>query len=396
MPPNGTPGPEFAAAVRAALAKTNMSVRELSRRANFDHAYLSRTLAGKQRPSPRMVARLDAILDAGGALVAAAAEPPLVVDESDELIELMRRTEQSDIGSGTIDVLRDAVDRLCRDYPTMPGPELRERSKRLMERALTLLDGRTTLAQHRELLVSVGWLACLLGCVHYDVGDRHAAETARRVAFQLGEQAGHGEVIGWSFEMAAWFALTEGRYADVVKAAQAGRERAGTTSAGVQLVLQEAKARARMGDDRAHEAIQEGRRILQQLPRPDHPEHHFVFDPSKWEFYAATIYTLLGWNDVAAEHAAEVVRLCEQPTGLRWPMRLADTRVDLGMLAGRRGDLDEAVHVGQRAFEFERRSGALRSRAADLLAELDGRYPDEPLVDEFRDRLAAESARTDW
>ena len=101
--------------------------------------------------------------------------------------------------------------------------------------------GRLTLAQHRELLVTTGWLALLLGCVHYDLGEREPAEAARQAAYQAGLQAGHGEIIAWSYEMAAWFALTEGRYHDVVDYAQAGQQHAGLTNAMVQLVLQQAR-----------------------------------------------------------------------------------------------------------------------------------------------------------
>ncbi|MUL39704.1 helix-turn-helix transcriptional regulator [Streptomonospora sp. PA3] len=389
--------PAFGDRVRAALDEQGVSVRELARRTHFDHAYLSRVLAGKQRPSAGLAEAVDRALGAGGALAAAAEAPARpAADETGAMLEFMRRAETSDLGPGTLDVLDGAVHQLCRDYPTMPGPQLRDRSKALMERAVSMLDGRLTLAQHRDVLVMVGWLAALVGCVHFDVGDRPAAEAARRAVRQLGEQTGHGEIIGWSFEMAAWFALTEGRYGAVVEAAEAGQQHAGVTSAGVQLALQEAKARARMGDDRAHDAITTGRALLRQLPRPDHPEHHFIFDPSKYEFYAATIYTLLGWDQVAAEHCAEVVRQCEQPAGTRWPMRLADVRIDLGMLAARRGDLDEAVHLGAAAFAFDRRSGSLVSRAGDLLGELEGRYGDDRRVSDYRDRVAAEAEAAGW
>ncbi|PRY00693.1 helix-turn-helix domain-containing protein [Allonocardiopsis opalescens] len=384
--------------LRDLMTERGVSLRKLAAAVHFDVGYLSRAARGLQPPSAELVAALDAELGAGGTLIEAAA-PPLdgddqadADDEAGVLLDFMRRAEASDLGPGTLDVTHATIDQLCREYPTMPGPKLRKRGNAVMNRVLGMLDMRTTLAEHRELLVAAGWLAALLGCVHYDVGDRIAAETARRVAFQLGEQAGHGEIIAWSFEMAAWFALTEGRYPDVVAAAQAGQEHAGVTSAGVQLALQEAKAWARMGDSRAEDAMKAGNKVLAQLPRPTHPEHHFVFDPSKAEFYAATIYALLGWNDVAEEHAREVIDQCQQPTGTRWPMRLADARVNLGLVAGRRGDLDEAVHHGRGAFEFKRRSGALFSRAGDLLAELNQRYPGEPLVGEYRDFLATAKA----
>src|SRR5205807_10299566 len=106
-------------------------------------------------------------------------------------------------------------------YPSASAGKLRARTKQRLNYISRLLQGRLTLAQHRELLVTIGWLALLLGCVHYDLGEREQAEAARQAAYQAGLQAGHGEIIAWSYEMAAWFALTEGRYHDVADYAQA-------------------------------------------------------------------------------------------------------------------------------------------------------------------------------
>ncbi len=79
-----------------------------------------------------------------------------------------------------------------------------------------LLAKRVTLAEHRELLVIAGWLSALLACTLYDAGDPGAAETARRMTRQFGEHAAHGELVAWSFEIAAWYALVEGRFAEVI------------------------------------------------------------------------------------------------------------------------------------------------------------------------------------
>ncbi len=54
--------------------------------------------------------------------------------------------------------------------------------------------------------VRITRLAALLACVCYDAGDAADAEIARQMTGQLGEQAGHNELAGWSFEIAAWFA----------------------------------------------------------------------------------------------------------------------------------------------------------------------------------------------
>ena len=239
------------------------------------------------------------------------------------------------------------------------------------------------------MLVTTGWLALLLGCVHYDLGEREQAEAARQAAYQAGMQAGHGEIIAWSYEMAAWFALTEGRYHDVAAYAQAGQQHAGLTNAMIQLVLQQARGQARLGERRGvHASLDHGAKLLEQLPRPDHPENHFVFDHTKWIFYAATCYTWLGDDEPAEEHARELIAYHSQPDGSsNAPMRSAMSHIDIGIIRARHGDLDEAVHHGVTALSYDRKTEAsLLSHAADLDQLLSDRYPDERLADDFHQR----------
>jgi hypothetical protein len=130
-----------------------------------------------------------------------------------------------------------------------------------------------------------------------------------------------------------------------------------------------------------------------RLPIPEHPEHHFVFDRDKYEFYTATIYTWLGSDDAAAaENAREVVARCHGPGGVViWPTRLSTTLVNLGQIAGRRGDLDEAVALGAQSLRCGRRSAELLLlRAAELERRLAARYGAEPLVNQYGDLLREE------
>src|SRR5690606_27844112 len=87
----------------------------------------------------------------------------------------------------------EAVDLLCRAYPVVPAATLRDRTPKRLAQVTRLLSGRITLDQHRELLVITGWLTALLGCAHYDLGEREDAETARQAAYEMGRQVGHGE-----------------------------------------------------------------------------------------------------------------------------------------------------------------------------------------------------------
>jgi len=241
------------------------------------------------------------------------------------------------------------------------------------------------------LLVDAGWLAALLSCLHYDLGEGGSAELYRRMTRQLGEQAGHGEIVAWSWEIAAWFSLVEGRYDDAVSLSEAALGHAGATSAAVQLSLQAGRGYARMGDDnRARSMLGTGRKVLSRLPVPEHPEHHFVFDGAKHEFYVATILTWLKSDDAAAEeHAREVVAQCrDKHGGILWPTRLGTTWLNLGLIATRRADLEEAVAHGKAALRLKRRSAEFLPRALELRAELEAKYPKERRTSELREMLA--------
>src|SRR5258707_11011211 len=122
--------------------------------------------------------------------------------------------------------------------------------------------------------------------------------------------------------MAAWFALTEGRYHDVIDYAQAGQQHAGLTNAMIQLALQQARGQARLGERRdVHASLDHGARLLEQLPKPDHPENHFVFDHTKWIFYAATCYTWLGDDEPGRRACPRADRLPRTP---RWLVQCPD------------------------------------------------------------------------
>jgi transcriptional regulator with XRE-family HTH domain len=377
---------DFSDELTRLMQARGVGVRKLAGLIPCNPGHISNLCNGIRRPSAELAAALDAALASGGTLIALAeAAVPVIPGGEPGLIELARRASASDIGGGTLELLSDATDRLCRDYPVTEPRVLSARARQYLGYLADLLDKRVTLAQHRELLVLAGWLSALLACTLYDAGEPCAAETARKMTHQFGDHAGHPELVAWSFEIAAWYALVEGRFAESVQFCEGGLEHAGTSNATVQLTLQAARAHARMGNGEAASLLRAGRAVLDRVPVPEHPEHHFVFDRDKYEFYAATIYTWLGSDDLAAEeNAREVVARCQSPGGTaRWPTRMSTTLVNLGQIAGRRGDLDEAVSLGEASLRCGRRSAELLPRAAELGHRLAVRYGNEPLVAGF-------------
>ena len=312
-----------------------------------------------------------------------------------DTLELVSRLQRSDLDQATLDGLRIMADRLCSEYPFMPADQLLVEGRAWLRRITALQGQRITLKQHREILVLAGWVALLVGCVEYDTGNRHAAETTRQAALSLGIEADHGEIIAWAHEMRAWINLTTGDYHGVIAAARAGTEVTPHQSVAVQLFAQEAKAWARIGDNRQTEvALDKGRRLLESLPYPENLEHHFVVDPTKFDFYAMDCYRTLAQDKMAETLATEVIQASTDFDGReRAPMRLAEARITLSVIRAREGDLEGAVDQGQRALNGDRKSmPSLLMVTRDLTKVLNDQYPDETKTREYLDQLATLTA----
>ena len=158
----------------------------------------------------------------------------------------------------------------------------------------------------------------------------------------------------------------------------------------VQLAAQEAKAWARIGDRRQTEvALDRGRRLLDSMPYPENLDHHFVVDPGKFDFYAMDCYRLLA-DDQMTEHLAnEVIQASTDFDGKeRAPMRLAEARVTLGVVAARGGDVNSAVEQSERALSGERsRCRSLLMTSRELSQALTKRYPSAASTREYLDHL---------
>ncbi|MFH0178293.1 tetratricopeptide repeat protein [Streptomyces cacaoi] len=307
-----------------------------------------------------------------------------------DIAEMLRRTEMSSINSAALESIEQGIDQLARAYPYADADDLHERTRNGLQYVTKQLEGRTTLRQHRELLVDTGWLFLLNACVQYDRGQRQAANLSKAAALRIGQEASHGEIMAWAWEIEAWFALTQSRWQDMLEAVEAGHVADQTHSVGVQLYAHKARAAARMGDGRlVRDSLDAGRARLDRLPRPDHPEHHFIIDPDKWDFYEMDAYRLLGDDERAAAHARSVIRISTGPDGTEIsPMRAAEARLTLGVAAARTGDIEEAIGMGTTALEADRKSlPSLLLVADELDKELRSRYPREASARDFHERV---------
>lgn len=96
---------DFASRVRHALRARGMSMSQAARTLNYDRAYLSRVLNGKQRPSSQLAHALDELLGAEGALVELA--DALTPDDRARIARTLAAPSRLD--RGTVDALAGAL-----------------------------------------------------------------------------------------------------------------------------------------------------------------------------------------------------------------------------------------------------------------------------------------------
>lgn len=395
----GEPSP-FAIGERIRQLRTQrsprMTQRELAERAGVSVDLVSKLEQGAKQtaslPSLKAIAAaldvdLAALLSDQPRPAATLPRPAAQADPGIDPVEVARLAERTDVGASTLDTIDAIVDRLARDYSREPAGWLLPKVNDRLARVVRLLDERTRLDEHRRLLAAAGWLETLRATLAFDLHDLAAAEASRTVAHRLGVQAEHPEIVAWTLELRAWWALVAQRFREAIDFARAGQAAAPQrSSAMAQLAVQEARTWARLGDRReTTAALRRAAVTLAALPTPAHPEHHLVFDGSKLHFYAATCYAFLGMPDPAEEHAREVIYQCSDG---RWRGRLSSSHVDLALARVHRGEVDGAAEAGLRALTmFETPSPGTLWRSSDLHRALRP-YRDVAEVADWRERYA--------
>ncbi len=373
---------DFSTELARLMAARGVGVRELARRVHYNPGHISNLRNGRARPSPELAADLDAALGADGTLAAlgpgpAERAPRGLGDQADDeiaAIELGRRAEASDVGNDTVERLALAVDDLATAYPGTPPGELLGRVRAHLGYVRQLLGARTTLAQHRSLLVTGGWLSLLAATSLIDLHRDLAAAAHLRTAAQFARETGHAEMAAWCVETQAWQVLTEGDYRRAASLAQAAQRLAPRdSSAYIQATAQEGRAWARLGaapETRA--ALARVEALVSPMPVPDQPEHHYRYDPAKSEAYLATTLAWLG--DPAAEGYARhiLARLESAADGPPRPRRAASARLDLSLALIAADQHDEAAGAALEAITSGRIVPSNYWRAREVIRAIDG------------------------
>jgi transcriptional regulator with XRE-family HTH domain len=297
------------------------------------------------------------------------------LDDEVAAIELARRVAASDVGHETLHRLESAFDDLAMAYPVTSPAELLASLRKHLGYVSTLMDGRMTLAERKRLIVLGGWLSLLAATVHVDLNQPAAAAARLRTAASLAQHAGQDEIHAWCLETDAWRVLTEGDYRRALELSQAAQELAPpNSSVAIQATAQEGRAWARLRQPReTYRVLERVNRLVSPLERPDHPEHHYRYDPDKSVAYVAT--TLAWVGDPAAEgYAREIIaRLGSSGENGKWPRRVAAANLDLALALLVTDRLDEACDAALRAMLSGRVVPSNRWRAAEVVTAVEAR-----------------------
>jgi transcriptional regulator with XRE-family HTH domain len=381
---------QFTAELARRRAAAGLSLADLAKRAHLHRGYAGNVEHGKRWPTETVARALDAALDADGELLATweaanrapRTQSPSTDGHSVELLELAARAEASDVSPATLHLLDSRVDTIARAYTRQPPAELLRDVRASARQISRLLDGRATLAQRRHLLTSAGWLALLAATLHVDLGQRHAASSARTVAGSLGKETEHDEISAWGWEVDTWTALVDQDWGQAATLATTGEDLAPKGSpAAAQLAMQAARASARLGNGaQVRAALRRAEIALERQSADRPPDHHFYFDGDKYELYTGTTLSWLG--DPAAEEISRQAAAHYQDGARR--RRLTTAYLDLGLVLARLRRPDEAAHFGVLALGTNHLVPSNAWRADELVAAVSA-YRGVPEVEELRE-----------
>jgi hypothetical protein len=262
-----------------------------------------------------------------------------------------------------------------------------------------LLSGPLTLAQHRDLLVTAGWLSNLLGLLCFDLGDHLAAGAWCTDAEKRSNDAAHQELAAWAAQTRVLMAFYGGNAREAVTYAQKGQAFAPLgTVAHAKLVAQEMRAWAQLRDAReVGNARRRAEQAIAKLPAVTPTQGAFsisrVGDPP----YTATSLLLLGQFQEAEAITRQVISSHYGVDGRNGPgehpagFALAHLRLALA-LAGL-GQLDAARSAGSTALAAPRPVRSVVVLAGELDQALTRDFGATPQAREFHERYLTAARR---
>jgi transcriptional regulator with XRE-family HTH domain len=303
--------------------------------------------------------------------------------------EALRRGGVSSLPSGVLGYVEGATEDHCCAFRRTPSAVLYPQVVGLRYYVDHLLEGKLKLSEHRNLVVSAGWLSALLGLICFELNDCAAAAVWCDDAEQRGREANHAELVAWPYDTRALMASYAGRGRDTVECSQAGQELAPAGSVvHAKLIAQEMRGWARLGaHSETEDALRRAERAMAKLPAGPPPTNVFGNFANR-RFYlglpplTATSLLLLGEAERAERLVRQTIDLYNEPN----PTSLALNYLDLARALIGLHELDEAYAAGVAALGSEGLAGSVIALAGEVDTAFQLDHGKEPQAQEFHEQ----------
>ena len=351
-------GERLAAEIRQLRKSSQYSQDDLARSLGYSRQYVARAEQHvKGLPSEPLVAALDDVLNAGGALVALREEAraerkarrsrrggrprpapagagPDVLDSALDVTARMQWLSAPNVSRTVLDQLDDAVADVIDQFevigPRSLVPQL-VGQRRWVE---DLLHGHQHPRQRDRLYAVAAQLSNLLGCAALDLGAQATARAYCREAYQLAEITERSDLLAWVRGTQSLNEYYAGRYPVALDFARDGQRHAHNSPQSIRLAVNgEARALGKLGDAAGvDEAVGRALDLLDRFP-PVADQDGRSLSPGPYTRAqvagnAATAYLSAGLPARARPHA-EYADAAFGRIGLAGPLAL--TRLDLAV-----------------------------------------------------------------
>ncbi|MEU8823536.1 helix-turn-helix transcriptional regulator [Streptomyces sp. NPDC048636] len=253
-------GGEFSQRVRDLLRDRGMSVRAVARQLNYDHAYLSRVLSGKQQPSAQLITGLDNLLQANGELATLAARvaPPTVSPEATDTPALTDRmlTLNEARGADLAQAIRETSHRLIALDNELNGVSIAEPAGRAFKVVHRRLGAGDYDSRHeRDIQSAAAELAEVAGWALWDAEREDAAQRFNHEALFLADLAGDRSIALLTLQNMAMQSEWRGRNQEALSIARSVLNRR-RLSPRVEAMFRIREAKGLVGTGRTSDAIE--------------------------------------------------------------------------------------------------------------------------------------------
>jgi tetratricopeptide (TPR) repeat protein len=288
---------DFADLARKALHDSGYSMSAAARALNYDLAYLSRVLNGKQEPSAKLAEGLDGLVEAGGALSA------LVLNEDDQSRISRSAKHPSRVDAATVSALSGVLTAYRRlDDSVKPESVLPGSLAHMREVTRMLKDAR---GPYRDQLAEVvsqciqfaGWMLAQV---------RRDDEAVRLLgdALELADEIGNGTLAAQALNFKGYVARQQGRPQAVARWFSAAAYTPGAHPAQrLGDILQAAAGMAGVGEiDQAMHMVEEAEQLTDEAAALAPPETAYWLTPefNRLNFGLCTL--ALGRYSEAVDH----------------------------------------------------------------------------------------------